>query len=250
MAGQAYFHSSTADQLMAEGNYPQEITEFLAAERWLLTRLAPTVDMLVETACNDGRHLDFAARHALRYLGVDLVPRHVETGNRRIAAQGLPADRFAFTVGDVSEPAEVIDPAVLAVRPERCLVLFPFSIFSAIAEPAAVARTLRYLGVPFMATIYSPADDATAVRHDYYRRCGYDKVRTSRTESGVELRTGEGLSTVAYHPEVLRRLWSDCGLDVIPVELSMMGTAWVSASVARAAGLTTEPGRATVVTGR
>lgn len=237
MAGQAYFHTSTADRLMEEGNYPREIAEFLAAERRLLMRLAPSLDMLVETACNDGRHLDFAARHALRYLGVDLVPRHVAAGNRRVAEQGLPADRFGFTVGDVSEPAGVIDPAALPVPIERCLVLFPFSIFSAIPDPAAVARALRDLGAPFLATIYSPAEEATAVRREYYRRCGYAGVRTSSTDSGVWLRTDEGLSTVAYHPDVLRRLWAGCGLEVVPVELSMMGTAWVSASLARAAGL-------------
>jgi hypothetical protein len=235
MAGQAYFHSPTADQLMAEGNYPREIAEFLDREQQLLTSLAPSIELLIETACNDGRYLAFAAQHGLRYLGVDLVPRHVETGNRRIAEQRLPRDRYGFTVGDVSELDQVIDVAALPVPAARAAVLFPFSIFSAIPEPASVARTLRALNLPFVATVYDPSEEATAIRRDYYRRCGYEGVVTSRTDDGVWLHTDDGLSTVAYYPDVLGRLWSRSGLDVVPVELSMMGTAWVSASLARAA---------------
>ncbi|MGH9371749.1 MAG: hypothetical protein ACRD15_09495 [Vicinamibacterales bacterium] len=236
MAGQQYFHSATADRLMEEENYPREIAEFLDGERGLLTELVSSVDLLIEAACNDGRYLTFAAQHGVRYLGVDLVPRHVEAGHRRIAEYQLPNDRYGFTVGDISELAEVLNPAVISVPRERCAVLFPFSIFSAIPDPAGVARTLRALNLPFVATVYAPSAEATEVRRDYYRRCGYEGIVTSRTEEGVWLRTDGGLSTVAFHPDVLKELWSTSGLEMIPVELSMMGTAWVSTTLVRGAG--------------
>jgi hypothetical protein len=145
MADQAYFHTATADQLMAERNYPPEIVEFLDREQRLLTELAPSVDLLIETACNDGRYLTFAARHGLRYLGIDLVPRHVDAGNRRIAEYGLPTERFGFTVGDISRLTDVIDVTSLPVPRRRCVVVFPFSIFSAIRDPARVKRRRPYV---------------------------------------------------------------------------------------------------------
>jgi SAM-dependent methyltransferase len=209
-----FFGRVESDRLADAANYPPEIVEFLDCERRVLGRLLPSVTLLVEVACGSGRYLRLAAAHDVAYLGIDVVERHVEAGRRAVAEHGLPADRYRFMLGEAETIADVVEPVA------GTLVLFPFSILSALSDLDALARQLRRLGSPFLASLYRPTQRMTAGRLEYYRRCGFRDVRARWSARGVSLTTGEGLTTTAYHPSFLQELWSRHGLQVEMAALS------------------------------
>jgi hypothetical protein len=185
----------------------------------------PSVDLLIEAACNDGRYLDLAVEQGTGYLGIDLVWRHVDAGRHRIDQLGLPTDEYDFRVGDAGMLDDVLARSEL---PGRCLVVLPFAIVSALPDLDRMASALCTLDFPFVLTSYDPNDTATEIRREYYRRCGYTAVTVRHSEDGVSLHTPDGLSTVAYRPEVLSRLWQRHGIQARRVPLSVLGAAWVS----------------------
>jgi SAM-dependent methyltransferase len=209
-----FFGRVESDRLGEEANYSPEIAEFLACERRVLERLLPSATLLVEVACGSGRYLRLAASHDVPYLGVDVVERHVAAGRLAAVEQGLPADRYRFALGAAETIADVAPPD------EGALVLFPFSILSALPDLDALARQLRRLKSPFLASLYRPTERMTAGRLEYYRRCGFRDVKVRRNARGVSLTTADGLTTTAYAPGFLEQLWSRHGLEVETAALS------------------------------
>ena len=220
-----FFGRVESDRLGEESNYSPEIAEFLACERRMLERLLPSATLLVEVACGSGRYLRLAAAHDVPYLGVDVAERHVEAGRRAAAEQGLPAHRYRFALGAAETIADVAPPD------EDALVLFPFSILSALPDLGALAEQLRRLRSPFLASLYRPTERMTAGRLEYYRRCGFRGVEVRRSARGVSLTTADGLTTTAYEPSFLEELWARHGLEVELAFLSDLYAAAVTPSL-------------------
>lgn len=229
MTVRTFFESDAASALDEPANHPAQIAAFLEIELRLLRRLAPGFRRVVEVACGDGRYLDVAAEIGCDYLGVDLVRRCVENGNRRVRERGLDERRYAFAQGDIEQLAPIL--ARLRTRdPEAAtLVVFPFSILTAVERLDALAAALAGSGMAFMAGVYSTSPAMTAARMEYYRRCGYSGVRAVEEAAGVRVVTADGLQTMAHRPERLRSLWRRNGVDACVAELGDVYVASISA---------------------
>jgi SAM-dependent methyltransferase len=222
-----FFARVESDRLGDEINFSPEIVEFLDCERRVLERLVPSVRLLVEVACGSGRYLDLAAAHDVSYLGIEVVERNIEAGRRAAAARGLSADRYRFALGEAEAIADVVEDLEPPLE-EDALVLFPFSILSALPDLDAVAEQLRRLRRPFLASLYQPTERMTAGRLEYYRRCGFRSVTAQRTPRGVCLATSDGLRTIAYEARFLDDLWSRHDLRVESAAVSNLYVAAAS----------------------
>jgi len=225
------FSDPSADRLMDPANHPDDVALFMRHEREALGALAPRIDRLVEVGCMDGRYLELAVRHGARYVGVDLVTRHVEAARLRARGLGLDEPAVVFRQGD----AQRLGPTLsgLAGRPGgRDLVVLPFGLFGALPDVDEAAAGLAELGWPFFLSLYRPTERMTAARRQYYVRCGYDGIRVVRDHRGVWLTTAAGLRVAAYDTAFLRDLWLRHGLAVEAIELSPLNLLCVSAAVA------------------
>ena len=216
----AVFSDTSADRLMDPANHLDDIALFIRTEREMIETLAPLLDRIVELGCMDGRYLELAARYGVRYVGVDLVPRHVQTGRLRARALGLGEPDVVFRQGDAQRVHVTLADLALDGSAERNLLLFPFGLFGALPDVDDAAASLGRLGWPFLLSLYQPGDRMTAARRRYYARCGYEAIRVVRDRRGVWLTTGGGLRVAAYHPSFLRALWTRHGLAVETVDLS------------------------------
>jgi hypothetical protein len=227
-SSRAFFEGQSADRLMDPAYYPPAITEFLRQERKLLNTLRRSCDLLIEVGCMDGRYLDWAVKYRKRYLGIDLVPRHIEAGRHAVAANGLSKDHYRFTCGDAEELALVIKREDLPVAPNRCLILFPFNLFGAIPDVERVLASLRQSQMPFLISSYQTTEDATMCRYEYYQQCGSLGLCQMRDERGVSFVTSDGLCTIAYDLEYLQTLCRAHSLSVTPLRWSRLNMAYFS----------------------
>src|SRR5215475_13506506 len=83
-SARGFFESSASDRRMDPTCYPHEIRTFLREEQRILDALEDSVDLLIEVGCVNGRYLDWAVEKAKQYIGVDMIDRHVQAGQRRV----------------------------------------------------------------------------------------------------------------------------------------------------------------------
>jgi hypothetical protein len=212
-----FFETDVAENLMDAAYIPLEVAEFLRQERRIIELLEDSFDLLVEVGCMDGRYLDWAIGRRKRYLGIDIISRHIQAGRRRVAERGESPERYRFVRGDAEEVAALVEPERFGVSRERCRVLFPFNIFGAVTSAGRVLASLRQGRLPFLISSYQTTEYATACRLRYYSNCGCRGIRILRDDKGVCFTTENGLQTTAYHPQYLQRLCGDYGLAVTPV---------------------------------
>lgn len=212
-----FFETNVAENLMDAAYIPQEVAEFLRQERRIIGLLEDSFDLLVEVGCMDGRYLDWAIRRRKRYIGIDIISRHIQSGRRRVAERGESPERYRFVRGDAEEVAALVEPEQFEVSRERSLVLFPFNIFGAVTSAGRVLASLRQSKLPFLISSYQTTEYATSCRLRYYSNCGCRGIRILKDDKGVCFTTENGLQTTAYHPLYLQKLCGDYGLAITPV---------------------------------
>lgn len=212
---QPFFSSIHARQLDRGGNHPPGIRAFLAQEQRVLRARLPQCDALIEVACGRGRHLALAREAGKRYLGVDADAACIAHAARDVAAD-QDAD---FLQGTAERLGDILRQEWPFLVGHRCLILFPFSILSAISDLDAVAVQLASLQCAFVASMYATTNSATEARVAYYENCGLTGIRVDRQVGGVHIMTAEGLWTVAYEPAVLDEVWERHGIAARTVRL-------------------------------
>jgi hypothetical protein len=205
-AARSFFESDDADRLMDSSYYPSEILEFLQHEQRVLDALDDQFDLLIEVGCMDGRYLDWAIDHHKRYLGIDLILRHILVGQQIIHERKLPPDQYSFLLGDAEEIDELLTPERIQSAQECCLILFPFNIFGAVPDCEKVLTGLYRSQIPFVISSYQTDAFTTACRYEYYQRCGCKDIRVVNDEKGIRFCTTDGFQTIAYYPDYLKKL--------------------------------------------
>ncbi|HEX2211179.1 MAG TPA: class I SAM-dependent methyltransferase [Longimicrobium sp.] len=228
---QRFFEEGAGDRLMDPACHPPAITEFLAAEQQMLSDVADCVDVLVEVGCMDGRNLGWAVAHGKRYLGVDLVQRHIATARRAAEERGL-CDDVRFVAGDARRIDTVVEPALRDLAGARALLFFPFNSFGTMPGPSRALRSIHASGLPFFISSYQPTALATACRASYYQRCGYRALAVSEDARGVWFTSPEGLRSVAYDPRYLLGLCTASGLSAAPVSWAKINQAYATPELA------------------
>jgi hypothetical protein len=227
-SARGFFESSASDRLMDPACYPHEIRQFLRQEQRILDALEDSVDLLIEVGCMNGRYLDWAVEKAKEYIGVDMIVRHIQAGQRVVVERGLAAETHRFILGDAEEIAQVIKSAQVHIQRERCLILFPFNILGAVSNVERVIDGLRQSQLPFLSSSYQTTNYATACRYEYYRRCGGRDIRVVSDEKGISFLTSDGLSTIAYQPEYLLNLCHAHDLPITAISWSDLNQAYVN----------------------
>lgn len=224
----AFFESRSADRLMDPATRPAAIDGFLKEEIRLLETIASTFDRLVEVGCMQGRHLDWTIGHGKRYVGIDIVERHLEIGRRIARARGLATDACRFLRGDAEEIDRLLGPPAAG---EKSLIFFPFNVFGAVGDVRRVMAAVRRSERPFLISAYQVTDDATARREEYYRRSGCRDLCVRQDAHGVCFETADGFRTIAYDPAYLVSLWREHGVEVSALVWSRLNAAYVPASL-------------------
>lgn len=206
---QPFFSSADACRLDQSGNHPPGIRAFLEQEQRVLRARLPPCDALIEVACGRGRHLALAREAGKRYVGVDADAGCIVQAARDVGADANDAD---FLQGTAEQLGDILREQWPPLAEHRCLVLFPFSILSAIADLDAVAAQLASLQCSFVASMYATTNSATEARVAYYENCGLTGIQVDRRAGGVHIVTAEGLWTVAHEPTVLDEVWARHGL--------------------------------------
>lgn len=214
LAPDKFYESGPGDRLAVSSNHPQKIREFLQVEEKALDSIADSIDLLIEVGCMQGLHLDWAFAHEKSYLGIDIVKRYIQAGEKKVAQSGLSKERYRFIVGNGEEIGHLIHEQKLQAERERCLLFFPFNSFGNMQNVERVIASLRESELSFLISTYQTNDSATKSRDEYYKRCGYQDVRFTLTEQGVCFSSSDGLHSIAYQPDYLKKLFAEQNLSI------------------------------------
>jgi hypothetical protein len=222
-----FFADRAAEVLVGEEGTTPVIERYLAEDQAAVARLVAGRRALVDVGCSAGRYLDLAVTLDIDYLGIDISASLVEQGRLRVARRGVSPDRYRFAAGDAAGLPAVLAGAGLDARLGDAIVVFGFSLLSALDDLDGVAESLRQLGAPFAATLYETTPAATAMRLDYYHHCGLKPVTVERDERGVWLRTA-GYRTLAPCHSYLIALFQRHGLNARIEPMSELGFVIIS----------------------
>jgi SAM-dependent methyltransferase len=223
----SFFAGQAAERLVADGGITPMIERFLTEDRAAVARLATGRRLLVDVGCSAGRYLDLALELGIDYLGVDVSSSLVAQGRLRVERLGISPNRHRFVGGDAGDLSRVLTGAGLDLPARDTIVIFGFSLLSALDDLEYVAESLRRLDRPFAATLYETTAAATAMRLDYYRHCGLMPVTIERDDRGVWLCTAD-YRTVAPWRSYLIELWQRHGLNVKIEPMSELGFVCIS----------------------
>ena len=227
LSTRTFFDTTLADRLMDPECFSTEIKEYLNQEREMVSAIESFIDVLVEVGCMNGRYLDWALKYKKRYIGIDIVARHISAGRRASLEQGLSADCCEFLLGNAEEIAQLVRPENLKVDRDRCVLLFPFNCFGNVLNIERLLQSLQQTELPFVISSYQLTEYATACRFEYYTRCGYRDVQIFCDQKGVSFVSPDGLKTTAYAPEHLKPLFDAYGIPIKVIAWSNLNLAYV-----------------------
>ena len=228
-----FYESGKGDRLIDPLLFPEEIKQFLLGEKRMLEALAGSFDLLVEVGSMYGRYLKWAIENGKRYFGIDVVERYIEAGKKVVLDSQLDPIEYRFVLGKAENIAELVKPDELGVKPNQCILFFPFNSFGNMDDPLAVIRGIRKSGLPFLISTYGTSKEINICREKYYRNCGYSEIISIQDEKGVRFVSPDGLSSIAYHPNYLQNLLINNGLKTTVIPFSKIGIAFTLPKLAR-----------------
>lgn len=221
-----FYESGKGDRLIDPLLFPEEIKQFLVCEKRMLEVLADSFDLLIEVGSMYGRYLKWAVENNKFYLGIDIVQRYIETGRKIILDSQLDTNKYKFVLGGAENITDLVKPGEWSVKPDGCLLFFPFNSFGNMEDPWLIVKSIKESGLPFLISTYSTSQETNACREQYYRNCGYFKIVSIQNEKGVRFVSPDGLSTIAYHPDYLQEIFTITSLKVTIVHFFRIGIAF------------------------
>jgi hypothetical protein len=209
-----FYGSGKGDSLIDPLNYPEEILEYLKTEEELIQELIGQYERLVEIGCMEGRYLDWCVGRGIKYLGIDVVPRYIETGRRKLLDLGLFPPDYQMEISPAEEVDQVLEQKVINYPHEKSLLFFPFNSFGNMENPIAVLESLKRTRQSFLICSYQTTQQANGVRLVYYTNCGFKKIRCFVNEKGIRFASDEGLNPIAYFPDYFRTMCHKVGIQV------------------------------------
>lgn len=228
-----FYESGKGDRLIDPLLFPEEIKQFLICEKRILETLADLFDLLIEVGSMYGRYLKWAVENGKCYLGIDIVPRYIETGRKIISDLQLDRNKYRFVLGGAENTTDLVKPKEWNVKPQECLLYFPFNSFGNMEDPLLIVKNIKKSGLPFLISTYGTDQETNVCREQYYRNCGYSEIISVQDEKGVRFVSPEGLSTIAYHPDYLQQIFSISSLKVAIVHFSQIGVAFTLPELAK-----------------
>jgi len=228
-----FYESGKGDRLIDSLLFPEEIKQFLICEKRILDSLADSFDLLVEVGSMYGRYLKWAVENGKRYFGIDVVERYIEAGRKIVLDSQLDPARYRFVLSGAENVAELVITHEWSIKPNRCILFFPFNSFGNMNDPLTVIRGVRKSGLPFLISTYGTSKEINICREKYYRNCGYSEIVGIEDEKGVRFVSPDGLSTIAYHPDYLQEIFTVNSLKAVIVHFSQIGVAYTLPELAK-----------------
>ena len=200
----SFYGTKDGNKLVDENNYPDSIKEYLKKEKELLEKYLEDYDLLIEVGCMEGRNIDVALNMKKKYIGIDIIESYISIVNEMINKRGLNSISEAFCL-DANYLKRLISLSRL-YKDSKSLIYFPFNSFGNMDNPNKVLSNFNYLyNSDFVIFTYDIDDYSNFEREKYYENCNYDNLRKEINEEGVRFISSNGLNTVAYDKEYLKR---------------------------------------------
>ncbi|NRO99387.1 hypothetical protein GWC77_26240 [Paraburkholderia sp. NMBU_R16] len=188
------------------------LAQEIDALKALLTSF-PHYRHLVEVGCGYGRLLEWSIGKGLSYDGLDLVSWMVQLGqvrSRRLLAQ------FPWARASVHcLPAEAID--TLFAPSSTCVptvAVFPFNCLGNVVDVGDVLAAVARTPCDVVVSAFNTRPDTTAIRSEYYARCGFSGLESENRDEGILIRSTEGLHTFAYSDDYYRNVFDRFGFGL------------------------------------
>jgi len=228
-----FYESGKGDRLIDPLLFPEEIKQFLIHEKRILDVSASSFNLLVEVGSMYGRYLKWAVENGKCYLGIDIVRRYIEDGEKIVSELQLDPDKYRFVLGGAENIIDLVKPNEWNVKPDKCLLFFPFNSFGNMENPVVVIKSIKKSGLPFLISIYDTSQEINVCREQYYRNCGYSEIVCVQDEKGVRFTSSDGLSSIAYHQNYLQNLFVSNGLRTTIISFSKIGVVFTLPKLAR-----------------
>jgi hypothetical protein len=210
-----------AAMMMRIGNFPDEVLSLLQLEALVSFNalLCYRCDGIVELGCYDGRSIELSRILGLRYLGVDLDPRAIESLRGRIAAEGMEARAEAVVANALD-----LDQWVGRIRAQRLLILLPFNFLGGFRNPTMLLQRLcRVPGALFLISVFNTSDYSTHIRRRYYSACGVEALTLGALDN-VIFTGGRHFFSQAFTTGQMRALFEECRIDTLMQMSNRLGT--------------------------
>jgi hypothetical protein len=228
-----FYESGKGDRLIDPFLFPEKIKQFLLYEKRILEALTGSFDLLIEVGCMHGRYLKWAVKNNKCYLGIDIVERYIETGKKIVLGLQLDTNKYRFILGGAENIAKIVKLDEWDIRPNRCVLFFPFNSFGNMDNPVAVIKSIKKSSLPFLISTYDTNPEANKCREQYYKNCGYIEVSIIQDEKGVRFVSSDGLSSIAYHKNYLQEVFAINSLKVVAIRFSQIGLAYTLPELAK-----------------
>jgi len=225
-----FYGGGLGDRLIDESVFPKEIKEFLRDEENLLLQISPSFNTLIEVGCMHGRYVEWAVKHNLRYIGIDVVHSYINEGTTKSKTFNSSIEP-KFILGGAEELHILLNWETLGIDKTKALLFFPFNSIGNMNDCIPVITSIRRSGAPFFISTYSTTPEVTLCRQKYYSACNYRGLYMKNDERGVTFISDDGLNTIAYHPEFIINVFRNKGLIVKMIGFSAVGIAYVSTSI-------------------
>lgn len=168
---------------------------------------------LVEVGCGYGRLLEWSIGKGLSYDGLDLVSWMIQLGqvrSRRLLAQYPWAHASVHCL-----PAEAIDTlfSPSSISTPR-VVFFPFNCLGNVVDVGDVLASVARTSCDVVVSAFNTRPDTTAIRSEYYARCGFSGLESDSRKEGILIRSIEGLHTFAYTDDYYRGIFDRFGFGL------------------------------------
>jgi len=221
---QEFYDIGHGDFLVNEGNYPNEIQEFLKSELVLLNSFSSQFVHLIEVGCMNGRHLDWAISFSKKYLGIDIVQRYIDDAKKTILSLGVSLPDYEAELCSIEKISSLLSNKKI----DQFMLFFPFNSFGNMKAAYPVLKVLKNNNYPFLISSYQTNKQANESRLTYYKKCGYKNIECIDDEKGIRFISEEGLNTIAYHPTYLEKIFEELGMIVNKIPFCKIGMGYKS----------------------
>ncbi len=211
--------------------FPPGVEGFLKKEELILLSIRDSFNLLIEIGCMHGRYLNWAVAEKKTYIGIDIVSRFISEGRQKILELGLSSTDYQFIEAKAEDIAELIQLGKINTKKVCSLLFFPFNSFGNMEDAAPVISVLKLSRLSFLISSYQTTEKANTCRKEYYSRCGYKGIRREINEKGVYFYSADGLRSVAYHPEHIKKVCETQNLAMATMPFSTLGIVYFSSTL-------------------
>ncbi len=204
-----FYDLEGGENLVNANNYPLEIIDYLQDEKQVIidNLRKRGYEGMLEIGCMEGRNLDVASKLGIKYIGIDIVKRFIESTNKKISVGGVNGFAKICDVKEIANLSQLLDSSFLGI--------FPFNSFGNVDSPKEALVSLSKKNLDILILTYKTTERAVSVREKYLNSCGLIDLVKVKDSKGVVFRSKEGLCSYAYFPKTIFQWAKTVGYEKI-----------------------------------